>query len=230
MLSLRIWFMRLLLAAMIVLVAPWVQAVDVDPQTTSAPAPAAPAVRTAEADPPITAAGTAENASNPVDKPKKTVDRDQPIHINAGRIEINQRKSLTTYTGKVSFIQGDLRFNAARAEAHYQGDKIDTIVAHGKPVTLHQRALDPQQAIHASAQRLEYHALENRIDLFGDVRLQQGDSVIQCATLHYNLLDGTLTAEGDAQDSPVSVVIEPKKIERPPALNTPPTTQKQKVK
>ena len=207
MISLRAGLIRLLLAAITVLAAPSLRAVD--------------------ADPPIT--GTTENAPDPVASPKKTADRDQPIHINAGRIEINQRKSLTIYTGKVSFTQGDLRFNAARAEARYQGDKIDTIVAHGKPVTLHQRAPDPQQAIHATAQRLEYHALENRIDLFGDVRLQQGDSVIQCTTLHYNLLDGTLAAEGDGQDSAVSVVIESKKIARPPAPDAPPAPQKRKA-
>ena len=227
MLSLRIWLMRLLLTAITLLAAPWVLAVDVEPRMADPGALDAPSVRIVDADAPITSA--AENVPDPASKPKKTADREQPIHINAGHIEINQRKSLTTYPGKVSFIQGDLRFNAARAEAHYQGDRVDTIIANGKPVTLHQRALDPQQAIHASAQRLEYHALENRIDLFGDVHLQQGDSVIQCAMLHYNLLDGTLIAEGDGQDSTVSVVIEPKKIERPPAPNLSPAPQKQRA-
>ena len=211
MLSLRASLMCLLLAAMTVLAVPSLRAMDADPPTT-----------------PTT--GTTENTPDPTGNPKKTTGREQPIHINAGRIEINQRKSLTIYTGKVSFTQGDLHFNAARAEAHYQGDKIDTIVAHGKPVTLHQRALDPRQSINASAQRLEYHALENRIDLFGDVHLQQGDSVIQCTTLRYNLLDGTLAAEGDGQDKAVSVVIEPKKIERPPAADTSPAPPKRRAK
>ncbi len=211
MLSLRAGLMRLLLATMTLLAVPSLHAVDADSQIT-------------------TPSGAAEHAPDPTGKSKKTTGREQPIHINAGRIEINQRKSLTIYTGKVSFTQGDLRFNAARAEAHYQGDKIDTIVAHGKPVTLHQRAPDPQQSLTASAQRLEYHALENRIDLFGDVRLQQGDSVIQGTTLHYNLLDGTLAAEGDGRNSPVSVIIEPKKIERSPAPDPAPAPQKRKAK
>ena len=209
--SLRVNLMRLLLAAMTVLAAPSLRAVDTDPQTITTPT------------------GATENASDR-GKLKKTTDRDQPIHISAGRIEINQRKSLTIYIGKVSFIQGDLRFNAARAEAHYQGDKIDTIVATGKPVTLYQRAPDPQQSLNASAQRLEYHALENRIDLFGDVHLQQGDSVLRSTTLHYNLLDGTLAAEGDGQDSAVSVVIEPKKTERSPIPDPTPAPQKRKTK
>ena len=209
--SLRVDLMRLLLAAITMLAAASLHAVDVESQTMAAPA------------------GTSETAPDPTDKPKKITGRDQPIRINAGRIEIDQRKSLTIYTGKVSFTQGDLRFNAARAEARHQGDKIDTIIAYGKPVTLHQRAPDPQQSINASAQRLEYHALENRIDLFGDVRLQQGDSVMLCATLHYNLLDGTLAAEGDGQDSAVSVVIEPKKIERSPASATSPAPRKRKA-
>lgn len=206
MLSLHAGLIGLLLTAMTMLSAPSLRAADADPQAII---------------------GSAENTPGPVDKPKKLTDPDQPIHINASRIEIDQRKSLTVYTGKVSFTQGDLRIDAARAEARYQGDKIDTIVAHGKPVMLHQRASDPQQSIHAWAQRLEYHALKNRIDLFGDVRLQQGGSDIRSATLHYNLLDGTLTAEGDGQDGAVSVVIEPKEIKRPPASPAPkkPTTE-----
>lgn len=161
-------------------------------------------------------------------KPTKADDREQPIHISADRIEINQKKSTTVYIGRVSFIQGGLRINAARAEARYKGDKIDTVIATGKPVTLYQRSEEPGQDLQGWALRLEYHALDNKLDLFNEVRLQQGTSVVQCTTLHYNLADSTLNAEGDGGEGRVTVAIEPKKNEPGAAPDNPPAPPKRK--
>ena len=169
-----------------------------------------------------------DDTTSDVSSPSKTLDREQPIHIKADRIEINQKKSITLYIGRVSFIQGGMRINAARVEASYKGDKIDTIIATGKPVTLYQPSETPGQDLHASALRLEYHALASQADLSGEVRLQQGANLVLCNTLHYDLAESTLTAEGDGADGRVAVTIESAAIEKPAAPNALPGAQKRK--
>lgn len=163
--------------------------------------------------------------------PDKIPDREQPIHVKANRIEINQKKSTTLYIGRVSFIQGGINITADRAEASYKGDKIDTVVATGNPVTLVQPSDTPGQDLHVSALRLEYHALDSKAVLSGKVRLQQGTNVVLCNTLHYDLAEGSLTAEGgegDGADGRVAVTIESAAIEKPATSNAPPGAQKRK--
>lgn len=138
-----------------------------------------------------------------------------PIHIKADRIEINQKKLTTVYIGRVSFTQGGLRIAAARAEASYRNDKVETVIASGSPVVLYQKSETPGQDLQVSALRLEYHALDNKADLFGQVRLQQGPNVMLSDTLHYDLTENILSAEGDGAGGRVSVTIEPGTAEKP---------------
>ncbi len=202
-----------------------------DATQSAVPAVALPAVATptpAETTPAETTPPQAEPAAVPGDvgRPSRPPDHEQPIHIKADRIEINQKKSTTLYIGRVSFTQGGLRISADRAEASYKGDKIDTVTASGKPVTLFQKGEIPGQDLHASALRLEYHALDNKVDLFNEVRLQQGANLVLCKTLHYDLAESTLSAEGDGADSRVTVTIESSSIEKPAPTKPVPGTQK----
>lgn len=180
--------------------------------TPVTPAPARPAEATPAPAEPAAAGGSAAGDAG---RPGRPPDHEQPIHIKADRIEINQKKSTTLYIGRVSFTQGGLRISAARAEASYKGDKIDTVIASGKPVTLYQKSETPGQDLRASALRLEYHALDNKADMSGEVRLQQGTNVVLCNTLHYDLAEGTLSAEGDGADQRVTVTIDSSASEKP---------------
>jgi lipopolysaccharide export system protein LptA len=195
------------------------------PAATTAVMPGVtPPAETAPAQAEPTVAG--DSAAGDARRPGRRPDHEQPIHIKADRIEINQKKSTTLYIGRVSFTQGGLRINAARAEASYKGDKIDTVIASGKPVTLYQKSETPGQDLHASALRLEYHALDNKADMSGAVRLQQGTSVVLCNTLHYDLVEGTLSAEGDGADQRVTVTIESSTIKKPDTPGAAPGAQK----
>ena len=217
--------------------------------------------------------------------------RMQPIHISAGRIELDQKKSVTYYRGKVTFRQGgmkisadmaearyrgeriesivatgnpvrlvrhipeqgdrleattrkldynatdnaitlqgevrltqetgaasardSLRITADTVEARYQGDRIESLVATGNPVDLQRSAAEPGDNLQGSTQRLEYHATANRLDLRGQVVLKQDINTIRGPVLHYNLAEGTVTAEGDESGGRIDVVIEPKQPEVP---------------
>ncbi len=174
------------------------------------------------------AAASQHDSAKDVSIPDKIPDREQPIHVKANRIEINQKKSTTLYIGRVSFIQGGINIQADRAEASYKGNKIDTVVATGNPVTLVQPSETPGQDLHVSALRLEYHALDSKAVLSGEVRLQQGTNVVLCNTLHYDLAEGSLTAEGDGADGRVAVTIESAAIEKPATSNALPGAQKRK--
>ena len=233
-----------------------------------------------------TAMAIAMQAATAQDDDNANSARMQPIHISAERIEINQKKSVTYYRGKVSFRQGGLKISAdmaetryrgeriesimatgspvklsrhipeqgdrleasARkldyhaaanvitlqgevrltqeagrispreslriiadmAEARYQGDRIESLLATGNPVVLQRSAAEPGDDLEGSMQKLEYHATANRLDLRGQVVLKQDINTIRSPVLHYNLAEDTILAEGDESGGRIEVVIEPK--------------------
>jgi lipopolysaccharide export system protein LptA len=152
-------------------------------------------------------------------KRKLTVsnDREQPIHLSADRIEINQKKLTTLYIGHVRFTQGGLRIDADRVEALNRGNKLDTLTATGKPVTVVQRGAEGEPDLHAKAARVVYRALEQKLDLYEQAQIQQGPNAIEAAIMHYDLQEETLSADGGGGEGRVTVVIEPKTLEKTPA-------------
>jgi len=165
-----------------------------------------------------TMSAPATNAIATTGSPAKSgiaIDRNQPIHISADRIEINQKKGIAYYRGHVVFVQGGLRITAAKATARIRDNAVQTIFAEGSPITFFQRAPVPGEDIHGSASRMEYYATEQRLSLYGNVRFQQGSDSMRSATLHYDIAAGTVAAAAGSTQDQVHVVIQPARM---PAL------------
>jgi len=95
-------------------------------------------------------------------------DRQQPINLRADRIDIDQKKELSLYRGHVVFSQGTLRLTAARAAVQNRGNAVETVTAEGKPVTFRHRPEGKKEFVDGTAGRAVYHALAQRLDLYGE--------------------------------------------------------------
>ena len=95
-------------------------------------------------------------------------DRQQPINLRADRIDIDQKKGLSLYRGHVVFSQGTLRLTAARAAVQNRANLVETVTAEGKPVTFRHRPEGQKEFVEGTASRAEYHALAQRMDLYGE--------------------------------------------------------------
>jgi lipopolysaccharide export system protein LptA len=136
-------------------------------------------------------------------------DRAQPIHISAKTVDVNQKTGVSSYRGDVVLTQGSLRIEADRIVVQYRGGKVQMVSAFGTPVTFRERPEKQQPEIIGSAARLEYHADQNRIDLYDGVAVRQGEDVLQSNLLHYDLATSSLSAEAGSADERVQTVIQP---------------------
>ena len=122
-------------------------------------------------------------------------DRQQPVHLRADRIDIDQKRGLSLYRGHVVFTQGTLRLTAARAEVQNRASVLETITAEGKPVTFRHRPEGLTDFIEGEAGRAVYHAPSRRVDLYGEVQARRGRDLFRSAVLHYDIGNQSLVAE-----------------------------------
>ena len=125
-------------------------------------------------------------------------DRQQPVHLRADRIDIDQKTGVSLYRGHVLFTQGTLKLTAARAQAVNRGNVLQTITAEGAPVTFRHRPEGMEEFIEGEAGRAIYHAPTRRLDLYKNVSVQRGRDTFRGAVLHYGLENRSLIAESDA--------------------------------
>jgi lipopolysaccharide export system protein LptA len=124
------------------------------------------------------------------------VDKDQPVQVQADRIEANQQTGIVTYRGHVRFDKGDIGIQADKVEVRQKGEALDTIHATGAPVRFHQRGVPGREEMRGTAARVDYHAERREITLTGKVHLEQGGDVLEAATVQYRLDSGDIRAEG----------------------------------
>lgn len=136
-------------------------------------------------------------------------DREQPIHIEANRVELDERARTSTYTGSVQLRQGSLRLEADRLVVHRGEQSVQRMVAQGQPATFRQRADDSDTLIRAQADTMLYRADAGTFELTGDAHLWQGRDQFSGARIVYELERERVRAEGGADDGRVRVIIHP---------------------
>ncbi len=144
-------------------------------------------------------------------------DRDQPLHIQARSVQVNEKTGVATYRGHVLLKQGSLTITAEHMEVHTRERRAEFILATGRPATLKTRLDGASKELHASALRLEYHVNERRISLLGAAHVRQGDERLEAEIAHYRLDEQQLEADG-GETGRVHAVLVPRsdKVADPP--------------
>ena len=132
-------------------------------------------------------------------------DANQPIHINARSVEVNEKTGVATYRGAVTLRQGTLRLNGDYVEVVSRNDEIQTIRARGKPVKVRTQT-DKNETINAEAKRVNYFAQRRQLDLYENVVVKRNDDVLRGAVVRYNLDTRAMSAEGDDAGQVWSVI------------------------
>lgn len=124
-----------------------------------------------------------------------STDRDQPIVIEAGAAEADNRTQITIYHGDVVITQGTLRITGDTVWIHYNGSNaITKAVSVGKPAKFRQRADGNENYMTADAERMEYHADQDLILLLGNARYGEGKDKITAPRIEYDSRRGRVKA------------------------------------
>jgi lipopolysaccharide export system protein LptA len=126
----------------------------------------------------------------------------QPIYIESHSLAIDEKQGLSHYRGKVKFTQGNLVIRASEIKVFTRHGLLEKVEIKGNPSQLHQQPEGQQHPVIASAQRIEYSANEEILELFGNVLVKQGSQRFSGEHIKYNTRSAQVTAHGGSKLSP----------------------------
>ncbi|WP_323845097.1 lipopolysaccharide transport periplasmic protein LptA [Microbulbifer magnicolonia] len=141
-------------------------------------------------------------------------DREQPIRVQAQKLEADRSKNLSIYSGDVVITQGSLQIRADRVEVHgnAQGE-ISRVIATGKPAHFQQQVQQSQDPVKARARRIEFTVTSDELHLVGDAHVDRDGNTLTAEKIDYDLNSEQMQAQGQAGEGRVEMIWKPEKKE-----------------
>jgi len=146
-------------------------------------------------------------------------DRQQPMLIEADRVELDDAKGISVYRGRVKVSQGTLRLTGETMTVHNKGNDIEKVVMKGTPATYQQRPDNKDQDVHAKALHMEYYTNPEHIILLKQAEVQQQGDVLRSERIEYDVAKDKVSAGTDQPNERVHITIQPRteKVPEKPA-------------
>lgn len=136
-------------------------------------------------------------------------DRDQPMDVDADRLETSSQTGLARLIGNVRITQGSLIAESATAEVQQNDEgEIARAVLAGTPARLEQ-ALDDGGKLEAVARNIDYDLAAGVVVLTGAVEIAQPQGTIRGERITYTLETGQMVGDGTGGDGRVRLRINP---------------------
>ncbi len=137
-------------------------------------------------------------------------DRQQPIYIDADRVEMDEAKGLNTYTGAVVVVQGTMQINSDTLVIHTENRKPTRYVANGKPARYKQQPKPNEGDVVATSRQMEYVIAEKKLYLRGDAHITRQGDVFQGDQLVYDTVRDLVTGSG-GEGGRIRMIIQPQR-------------------
>ena len=121
-------------------------------------------------------------------------DREQPIFIEAGQVEIDKLKGFSRYQGNVKFVQGSLIIRGGTILLYQKDGEINKVIIHGQPASFQQMPDEGGITIVSQANKMEYIAKQARLFLFNSAKVSQGNNSFSGEKIEYDIVLGTVVA------------------------------------
>jgi len=138
-------------------------------------------------------------------------DEEQPIHITADRLEVQEQTGISTYTGNVNIQQGSLELTGDTVTIIHPEGQLEMVKAYGAPAKFKRFSHVEQSWIKGQANLIQYNTKYKSILLSGHAKVMQpGKHTITGSNIFYDVSKQTLMAKGskDGQNR-VSVTFDP---------------------
>jgi len=137
-------------------------------------------------------------------------DRDQPMTIEADRVELDDAKGISTYHGNVKVVQGTLVLTGELMTVHNKGNDVHKVIMLGNPATYRQRPDGKDQDVRAKAQRMEYYTDPERVILLKQAEVLQRGDVLRSERIEYDVASDQVNAGTSRPDERVRITIQPR--------------------
>jgi lipopolysaccharide export system protein LptA len=138
-------------------------------------------------------------------------DEQQPVNILADRLEVDETKGKSIYSGQVVITQGSMTLTGDRVVVMHPNSQVQTIQSTGKPSTFKRFNPTEQAWLQGHANQIDYHAVNKTVLLQGNAQVEQpGDHIITGPELFYDMAQQSLKAQSTATEKQrISVTINP---------------------
>lgn len=139
-------------------------------------------------------------------------DQQQAIQIEADRLDVDEQKGVSTYSGAVEYKQGSILLQADKLMVEVAADgRLQKVMAEGKPATFQQMLERDKQVLRGQAKAVEFFADQQYMILTGDARIRHCGDEFAGNRLEYwsdkELVKASKNAEGKER---VQVVLQPR--------------------
>lgn len=140
-----------------------------------------------------------------------TSDREQPIHIEADSVEIDDVERVSTYRGNVLYTQGSIRLTADVVTLYYdESRELERFRAEGEPARFRQRPEGHEEDMRAQAQLIEYFASSERVVLHHGAHVWHQGNEFAGERIQYDAARDMVKAQkGESEEGRVQVIIQP---------------------
>ena len=144
-------------------------------------------------------------------------DRDQPIHLEAARVSIDDAKQISVFEGAVQFKQGTITIRGDKIIVTQDKEGLKQGSATGQLASFRQKREGLDEYMEGYAERIEYDSKNGAIDFFGQAHIKRGQDEVRGEHIIYNSRTEIFQANGtpdqntgSAGKGRVRVVIQPK--------------------
>lgn len=135
----------------------------------------------------------------------------KPVHIRAGEVHFDQKTGDGFYRRKVQLRQDGVRINASEARVVQRKGRLAEVHAKGVPVQFEYE--EPgEEILKLRAETLYYDASAQRLELTGNVHMDQGPDHITGHQMIYHMTEDRLVVSSGT--APVTAELAPAKKKR----------------
>lgn len=143
-------------------------------------------------------------------------DRDQPIHLEADQVLIEDAKQTSTFTGNVRLTQGTLLISGDKIVVTEDKEGFKHATVYGDTAKFRQKREGYDEYIEGYGQRIDYDTRSEVLNLHEKARLKRGLDVVNGDDIVYNTkteifrANGDASGKGDDLSQRVRAVLQPK--------------------
>lgn len=137
-------------------------------------------------------------------------DNQQPIAVEADRLELREQENISIYQGNVSLRQGSLEIRSDRLVIHFNEAKdLVLMEMSGSPARFRQLD-DEQREMLGQAGRINYRESESMLELLDNARFSHAGDTIESNLIRINTEDNNIQAGNSDTDERVKMLIQPR--------------------
>ena len=137
-------------------------------------------------------------------------DRQQPIEVEADRLEVREQENISIYEGSVKLVQGSLVINSDRLVIHFnEANELTLMEMTGKPAKF--RQLDNEhREMRGRAEQIDYIESESLLELRRSAQFEHAGDSIKGDRIRINTVNNNIEADSSESEERVKMLITPK--------------------